>query len=203
MSRDASSSRFVPRDALRNAQHEANENEFECSPDRAHFPPPRTPLNAIADPSQCQKEKQSQQCDLYSKENLESGKPDRKSEILNLSLSNAAHRGISRHGKVHSEPNSAHSTPARSSSRMSLGGGVSAGSRVTQVFGGSGVNSGSSSRVTRRISMIDPSDLCIDVPHFELDEDASFWTDHNVQVCKLIRLEFIHCCYFKNFFTPI
>ncbi|GLT91456.1 hypothetical protein SLE2022_093420 [Rubroshorea leprosula] len=187
MSRDASSSRFVPRDALRNAQHEANENEFECSPDQAHFPPPRTPLNAIVDPSQSQKEKQSQQCDFYSKDKSESAKPDRKSEMLNLNLINAAYRGVSRHGKVHSEPNSAHSTPARSSSRMSLGGGVSAGSRVTEVFGGSGVNSSSSSRVSRRISMIDTSDLCIDVPHFELDEDASFWTDHNVQVLIRIR----------------
>ncbi|GKV51242.1 hypothetical protein SLEP1_g57909 [Rubroshorea leprosula] len=88
---------------------------------------------------------------------------------------------MSRHGKVHSEPNSAKSTPTRSSSRVWLGG-VSAVSRVSQVIEGrGGVNAGSSSRVSRGISMIDDSDLSNDVPHFELDEDPSFWTDHNVQ----------------------
>ncbi|GLU05127.1 hypothetical protein SLE2022_222440 [Rubroshorea leprosula] len=194
MSRDASSSRFVSRDA----QHEVNESEFECSLNQAHFHPPSTPLNAIADPSQCQKEKQSQECDADSKDKYESGKihhhrpSNRKSGMLNLNLSIATQRGMSRHGKVHSEPNSAQSTPTRSSSRVSLRG-VSAVSRVSQVIGRRvGVNAGSSSTVSRGISMIDNSDLSNDVPHLELDEDPSFWTDHiNIQVYKLIRLRLL------------
>ncbi|GKV51238.1 hypothetical protein SLEP1_g57905 [Rubroshorea leprosula] len=189
MSRDASSSRFVSQDAW----HEANENEFECSLNQAHFHPPRTPLNAIADPSQCQKEKQSQECDADSKDKYESGKmhhhrlSNGKSGMLNLNLSIATQRGMSRHGKVHSEPNSAQSTPTRSSSR------VSAVSRVSQVIGRRvEVNAGSSSRVSRGISMIDNSDLSNDVPHLELDEDPLFWTDHiNVQVYKLITLRLL------------
>ncbi|GLT60250.1 hypothetical protein SLA2020_330230 [Shorea laevis] len=107
--------------------------------------------------------------------------------MLNLNLSIATQRGMSGRGKVHSEPNSAQSTPTRSSSRVSLGG-VSAVSRVSQVLGWrGGLNAGSSSRVSRGISMIDNSDLSNDVPHFELDEDPSFWTDHNVQVLIRIR----------------
>lgn len=195
MSRDGSSSRFASRDSQRAVEREANENEFGTSPNQAQFPPPRTPLHAIADPSQSQKEKQGQDCDSESRgDKPESARTfhnrfsDRKPEMLNLNLSSAAHKGVSRHGKVHSEPNSAQSTPGRSSSRLSFGGGVTSGSRYAQVNGGrAGMNCGSS-RVSRGIStMENTSESSTDVPHFELVEDPSFWTDHNVQVLIRIR----------------
>lgn len=175
MSRDISSSGFISKDA--------NENEFETSSSSAHFPPPRTPLNSIPDPSQYQKESQIQ--DEYDVDSKDKSEPTR-----------AFHRTprfTSRHGKLPSEPNSAPSTPARSGPRFSLGGGAGTcvANRVTQVFGGrGGVSSSSSSRVSRGISMIDNSNFLVEAPHFELIEDPSFWKDRNVQV-------FVHasnCC---------
>ncbi|XP_022760764.1 kinesin-like protein KIN-12C isoform X2 [Durio zibethinus] len=172
MSRDASSSRFISKIA--------NENEFENSPSSAHFPPPRTPLNSIPDPSQCQKDSQIQdEHDLDCKDKSESTRTLHKTP-----------RFTSRHGKLHSEPNSVQSTPARSGPRFSLGGGGGpfVASRVSQVFGGrGGVSSSSSSRVSRGISMIDNSNFAVEASHFELIEDPSFWSDRNVQVLIRIR----------------
>ncbi|XVE82347.1 hypothetical protein DITRI_Ditri15bG0141200 [Diplodiscus trichospermus] len=172
MSRDISSSRLLSQNA--------NENEFETSSSSAHFPPPRTPLNSIPDPSQYQKESQNQdENDVDCKEKSESTRALHKTP-----------RFTSRHGKLHSEPNSAQSTPARSGPRFSLGGGAGpcVASRVTQVFGGrGGVSSSSSSRVSRGISMIDNSDFSVEAPHFVLIEDPSFWRDRNVQVLIRIR----------------
>ncbi|XVF38949.1 hypothetical protein REPUB_Repub20aG0147000 [Reevesia pubescens] len=172
MSRDISSSRFFSKNA--------NENEFENSLSSAHFPPPRTPLNSIPDPSQYQKESQFQdELDVDSKDKSES-----------IKTLHRTPRVTSRHGKLHSEPNSAQSTPARSGQRVSLGGGAGPciASRVTQVFGGrGGVSSSSSSRVSRGISMIDNSNFSVEASHFELIEDPSFWKDRNVQVLIRIR----------------
>ncbi|XVF62368.1 hypothetical protein PTKIN_Ptkin09bG0002100 [Pterospermum kingtungense] len=175
MSRDVSSSRFLSKDA--------NENEFETSSTSAHFPPPRTPLHSIPDPSQYQKESQHQdEYDVDSKDKSESTRAFHKTPTP---------RFTSRHGKLpSSEPNSAQSTPARSGPRFSLGGGAGTcvATRVTQVFGGrGGVNSSSSSRVSRGISMIDNSNFSVEAPHFELIEDPSFWRDRNVQVLIRIR----------------
>ncbi|XVF28135.1 hypothetical protein REPUB_Repub15cG0002900 [Reevesia pubescens] len=144
----------------------------------AHFPPPRTPLNSIPDPSQYQKESQIQdEHDVDSIDKSEYTKTLHKTPKL-----------TSRHGKLHSEPNSAQSTPARSGSRFSLGCGAGpcVAGRVT-LGGRGGVSSTSSSRVSRGISMIDNSNFSVEAPHFELIEDPSFWRDRNLQVLIRIR----------------
>lgn len=85
----------------RNSQIEANENEFE-SQTPINFPPPRTPLNSIPDPSQ-----------------YHEPEPIRHRRSSSDRFGNAASVRVA---KLHSEPN----TPARvSSSRVSLGGGNS------------------------------------------------------------------------------
>ncbi|CAK8563854.1 unnamed protein product [Lathyrus sativus] len=127
-------------------QMEANENEFE-SQNPINFPPPRTPLNSIPDPSQC-----------HEHEPLRHAR----------STSDRVGSGVSvRIGKLNSEPGSAHSTPARNSSRISLGGG--------------------NSRVSLGKGMLKGTEMATEVQHFELEHDPSFWTDHNVQVLIRIR----------------
>ncbi|KAK6265212.1 hypothetical protein QUC31_016049 [Theobroma cacao] len=172
MSRDISSSGFISKNA--------NENEFENSSSSAHFPPLRTPLNSIPDPSQYQKETQNQdEHDFDFKDKSESTRTLHKTP-----------RVTGRHGKLHSEPNSAQSTPARSGPRFSLGGGAGTcvASRVTQVIGGrGGVSSSSYSRASRGTSMMDNSNFLVGAPYFELIEDPSFWRDRNVQVLIRIR----------------
>lgn len=144
-----SSSRNQGRNSSRNLQFEGNENEFEASQSIPNFPPPRTPLNAIADPCQFQESEAS------SHHKFEAIRPGR--YMFNFGTP----RGLGRNGKANSEPNSAQSTPARISSRISLGG---KGSSLFKSI--SGAN----------------SEFCKEVKHFELKEDPSFWMDHNVQV---------------------
>lgn len=155
----------------RNPQIEPNENEFESSHNPINYPPPRTPLNSIPDPSQYQKEAQEPEADSLFKS--EPVRPARYSSDRfgtgSLGLSSGTPRFSGRAGKSHSEPTSAQSTPARiaSSSRVSLGGGGSRGRGV------------SSCALMKGISV---TELCTEVPHFELKDDPSFWKDHNVQV---------------------
>ncbi|GAU16719.1 hypothetical protein TSUD_199610 [Trifolium subterraneum] len=130
----------------RNSQIESNENEFE-SHNPINFPPPRTPLNSIPDPSQCHE-----------------SEPHRHARSSSDRFGNA---NSVRTGKLHSEPNSAQSTPARNSSRVSLGGG--------------------SSRVSLGKGIVKGTEILTEVQHFELKNDPSFWTDHNVQVLIRIR----------------
>ncbi|XP_058757303.1 kinesin-like protein KIN-12C [Vicia villosa] len=130
----------------RASQMEANENEFE-SQNPINFPPPRTPLNSIPDPSQCHEHE-----------------PLRHARFASDRLGSGASVRI---GKLHSEPSSAQSTPARNSSRVSLGGG--------------------NSRVSLGKGMVKGTEIATEVQHFELKQDPSFWTDHNVQVLIRIR----------------
>uniref|UniRef100_F6HE33 Kinesin motor domain-containing protein n=1 Tax=Vitis vinifera TaxID=29760 RepID=F6HE33_VITVI len=196
MSRDASDLRFVAANTLKNAQLESTENEFDNSMNSIHFPPPRTPLNTIPDPSQFQRE--FQELDFDSKDRFGAARAgrssDRKIEVLEnlLSLnkvignvSNCGTPRVSGRGKAQSEPSSAQSTPARSISRTLNGGvvGACSGHRPPPYSVGKG---GSSSRVSRGIS--NPmSEPLVEVPHFEIVEDPSFWMDHNVQVLIRIR----------------
>ncbi|KAJ6324752.1 hypothetical protein OIU76_011946 [Salix suchowensis] len=131
----------------RNQQEEPStkENEFETSLNSsAHFPPPRTPLNSIPDPTQCHKETH------------ESGFDSKLETTRSGRFSTGTPRVLIRHGKAaQSEPNSAHSTPARSASRNSLGGalgGYATGTRSLQFNKGKDVNF-LSSRVSRGISV--------------------------------------------------
>ncbi|KAK8471014.1 hypothetical protein PHAVU_003G119700 [Phaseolus vulgaris] len=126
----------------RNSLSETKENELEAAQNPVNFPPPRTPLHSIPDPSQCQE--------------LEPARQPR--------FGSATPRLSARIGKSHSEPNSAQSTPTRTASRVSLGGGRPSASAFPK-----------------------ETEFCVHVPHFELKDDPSFWTDHNVQVLIRIR----------------
>ncbi|ONI27869.1 hypothetical protein PRUPE_1G108800 [Prunus persica] len=191
MSKESSTVRFPARNVSRSSQSEPNENEFEASSNPIHFPPPRTPLNSIADPAQLQKELHELDFDSQPKfEAIRSGRyslSDRKLEAPdragNGGLSYGTPRVSGRGGKAHSEPNSAQSTPARNGSRASIGGAICTGSKAPQYNGG---RAGSCSRISREISVVN-SEVLTQVPHFELAEDSSFWTDHNVQVLIRIR----------------
>lgn len=177
MSKETSTSRLVARNVSKSTQSEANENGFETSPNPIHFPPPRTPLNAIQDPSQCQTDLQDPDFDSHHK--FEAGRAVRSG---NAGLSYGTPRFSGRAGaKAQSEPNSAQSTPARSVSRSSIGGatGPCAVSRAPLLYAGG--RGGNSSRVPRGVSA-ENSEFPVDVPQFELVDDPSFWTDHNVQV---------------------
>lgn len=201
MSGGASDLRLLAPNTPTNAQLESTENEFENPMNSIHFPPLRTPLNIIPDPSQVQREFQELESDSKGRfgaatasrpwdrkvENLESLLP------LNKLLGNGSNCGTPRasvRGKPQSEPSSAQSTPARSGSRTLNGGVVGACSGYTHIPYSVG-KGGGSSRIYRGIS--NTSEPLVEVPHFELVEDPSFWTDHNVQVrvesgCSLFPL---------------
>lgn len=184
MSKDSSTVRNVSR----RPQPEPNENDFETPANPIQFPPPRSPLNSIADPAQLQKEFHELDSDSQPKlEAVRSGRfslSERRLETLekagNGGLSFGTPRVSGRGGKAQSEPNSAQSTPARN--RASIGG--CALSKAPVYNGG---RSGSSARVSREIPVAN-SEVLTQVPHFELAEDSSFWTDHNVQVCGLVLI---------------
>ncbi|KAI9113846.1 hypothetical protein K1719_015097 [Acacia pycnantha] len=176
--------RTLGRNSSRNPQFEANENVFEASQNIHNYPPPRTPLNTIPDP--CQYQKEPQEYDANSHYKIEAIRSGRSSDrFVNLSLNNGTPRGLGRYGKESSEPNSAQSTPARSASRISLGGagGICPGTRVQYSGGG---KTGSSGTFFKGISVAN-SEFSKEVQHFELKEDPSFWMDHNVQVLIRIR----------------
>ncbi|XP_056168163.1 kinesin-like protein KIN-12C isoform X2 [Syzygium oleosum] len=181
MSKDACGSRLGSR---RSSQLEASENEFDGSlSSAAHFPPPRTPLNAIQDPSQRHGGVHGPDLDAREKSELigASRPSDKKVEAWHLTP--RAARG----GKPHSEPSSAQSTPARAAgSRASLGGAMvgCAGPRGNDLAGHRRMSlySGAS-----RGFQIANAETRLEVPHFELEENSSFWTDNNVQVLIRIR----------------
>lgn len=194
MSKESSTVRFPARNVARNSQSEPNENEFETASNPIHFPPPRTPLNSIADPAQLQKELHELDFDSHPKfEAIRSGRYSLSSDRKIEAPEKAGHGGglsygtprvsSGRGGKAHSEPNSAQSTPARTG-RASIGGamGGCTGSKALQYNGG---RAGSCSRISREVSVVN-SEVLAQVPHFELAEDSSFWTDHNVQVRRLV-----------------
>ncbi|KAK3190165.1 hypothetical protein Dsin_029726 [Dipteronia sinensis] len=173
MSKEACSSSGL---ITRNSQPEPDENEFGALTNSLNFPPPRTPLNAIPDPSQYQKEIHESEVNKTNRWSSSSEK-----RVLEASGSVGQTHGTSRvsarHGKFHSEPSSVQSSPARSGggSRVSLGGGR-----------GLSCYSSSFSRVSRGISVANP-EFSVEVPQFELVEDPLFWEDYNVQVLIRIR----------------
>lgn len=155
--------------------NESNENvtENDLKTNLIHFPPPRTPLNTIPDPFQLD-------------DNFEGARTrrlsDRKADNFDMQLnkalaglSNATPR-VSGRGRPNSEPNSAQSTPGRIFSRVSGVPHHQSGAR-----GGGG-----NSRVSRGLPIVGSEDL-VEVSHFELEEDPSFWKDHNVQVLIRVR----------------
>uniref|UniRef100_M4E0B5 Kinesin motor domain-containing protein n=1 Tax=Brassica campestris TaxID=3711 RepID=M4E0B5_BRACM len=152
---------------------ESEENEFASF---SLFSPSRAPLNSIPDPSQLQKTTRLSGFDLAQKLELARTQgPERRFEGR-AGAHDSNPRIVTRNARSRSEPNSAQSTPTRSGARVSLGGGCVTGARVAQSFVGRG-------RIPRGISMADCAETA---PHFEMNEDHSFWKEHNVQV--LIRL---------------
>ncbi|KAI3977284.1 hypothetical protein MKX01_030910 [Papaver californicum] len=140
------------------SQLEGNENEFESSSNSILLPPLRDPLS------------------------------DNRSWSTTTSNNNGTPRasgGGGGKGKLpYSEPNSAQNTPSRSLPKS-----VSATGCVKPHRGGD-VGSrgcGSHPKVCRRVSVLPSEILPVDVQHFELIEDPSFWMDHNVQVLIRIR----------------
>ncbi|KAK6913625.1 Kinesin motor domain [Dillenia turbinata] len=170
MSKDGITGRFHGRNSSKNSNSEANENDFENSTSFPHFPPPRTPLHSIPDPSQYQIDVGDLDLDQYEATRSSCHRIGDPGVGSNLGTPRVSGRG-----KVHSEPNSAQSTPMRSYSRIPHGGviGASSGSRASQ-------------RVSRGNSAMALESL-VQVPHFELVENPLFWRDHNVQVLIRIR----------------
>ncbi|CAF2100894.1 unnamed protein product [Brassica napus] len=163
----------MPRNAPRIEMPESEENEFASF---SLFSPSRAPLNSIPDPSQLQKTTRLSGFDLAQKLELARTQgPERRFEGR-AGAHDSNPRIVIRNARSRSEPNSAQSTPTRSGARVSLGGGCVTGARVAQSFVGRG-------RIPRGISMADYAET---TPHFEMNEDHSFWKEHNVQV--LIRL---------------
>ncbi|KAH0927072.1 hypothetical protein HID58_019328 [Brassica napus] len=163
----------MPRNAPRIEMPESEENEFASF---SLFSPSRAPLNSIPDPSQLQKTTRLSGFDLAQKLELARTQgPERRFEGR-AGAHDSNPRIVIRNARSRSEPNSAQSTPTRSGARVSLGGGCVTGARVAQSFVGRG-------RIPRGISMADCAET---TPHFEMNEDHSFWKEHNVQV--LIRL---------------
>ncbi|KAF3655259.1 hypothetical protein FXO37_16054 [Capsicum annuum] len=148
MSKDASSSlRSASAGNLKPTQFDLDSNENDLDNLFPQFPfpppPPRTPLNSIADPSQLR-----------------------------------CSHGV--RGKAHSEPNSAQTTPLRRISNV-VTPGTCSGARHTGSKGPT-----LSSRTSKGTPLIN-SEPTVQVPHFELAEDPSFWKDHNVQVLVRVR----------------
>ncbi|XP_048631445.1 kinesin-like protein KIN-12C isoform X2 [Brassica napus] len=163
----------MPRNAPRIEMPESEENEFASF---SLFSPSRAPLNSIPDPSQLQKTTRLSDFDLAQKLELARTQgPERRFEGR-AGAHDSNPRIVTRNARSRSEPNSAQSTPTRSGARVSLGGGCVTGARVAQSFVGRG-------RIPRGISMADYAETA---PHFEMNEDHSFWKEHNVQV--LIRM---------------
>ncbi|KAG6428260.1 hypothetical protein SASPL_112511 [Salvia splendens] len=164
----------------RPAQSAGDENEFESLWSQTIPGPSRPPLNSIPDPSQ------SQQSQLQSEEKPELSRRRKHEGMGERQLISSLMRTPKVNGRTkpsNSEPNSAQSTPPRSVHRVCIG--ASTLTRLPPQFGNGGGRLHHDSD-SRRFSIATPHQLLAEVPHFELDDDPSFWNDHNVQV--LIRM---------------
>ncbi|XP_042050674.1 kinesin-like protein KIN-12E isoform X3 [Salvia splendens] len=165
---------------IRRRPAQGDENEFESLWSQTIPGPSRPPFNSIPDPSQ------SQQSQLQSEEKPELSRRRKHEGMGERQLISSLMRTPKVNGRAkpsHSEPNSAQSTPARSVHRVSIG--ASTLTRLPPQFGNGGGRLHRDSD-SRRYSIATPQQLLAEIPHFELDDDPSFWNDHNVQV--LIRM---------------
>lgn len=161
----------------RTAPLACDENEFEGLWNQTMLLPSRPPLNSIPDPSQYQSQ-------LHFEEKPESSSRRRKHEGVGERSSLMRTPKVNGRAKpANSESNSAQSTPTRSVHR------VSALTRLPPQFGNGGGRLHRDSN-SRRFSIATPQQLLADVPHFELDDDPSFWNDHNVQVDDRFEISF-------------
>ncbi|EYU33095.1 hypothetical protein MIMGU_mgv1a0001132mg, partial [Erythranthe guttata] len=178
MSSDTSSARPNHRKTL---QSIPNENEFDTSSNQIPSVPSRAPLNSIPDPSQYH---------LHQSHDPSIASASKKSDgIVETHLVLKTPKFCGRGKLTNSETNSAQTTPIRSGPRVSNIG-VASGSTLTRLpsqLGNGGGRGGPFPRVSRGISVVIPQQILVDVPHFELDDDRSFWNDRNVQVLIRIR----------------
>ncbi|CAN6466611.1 unnamed protein product [Victoria cruziana] len=165
----------------KNVRPERSENESENVVDLPPFPPARTPF------SDCNQIHRAGLDDEITKIGGV-GVPEIGINLVEgLSLANRG-SGInltprSCRGKLQFEPNSGPSTPTRCTGRISTGS-FSGGGRNNPQLGSKG---GNLLKTTRGILSCGPASPGMEVPHFALEEDRSFWTDHNVQVLLRIR----------------
>lgn len=161
---------------------ESEENEFATF---SLFSPSRAPLNSIPDPSQLRKTTANHLSGFDLAQKLELARTQQGPERRGGVAHDSNPRIVSRNARSRSEPNSAQSTPTRNGARVSLGGGgCVTGARVAQSFAGRG-------RIPRGISMADYAETA---PHFEMNEDHSFWKEHNVQVCGFCLVVWLFGC---------
>ncbi|KAF3778002.1 Phragmoplast orienting kinesin-1 [Nymphaea thermarum] len=159
----------------RNVRPQRSENESENVVDLPPFPPMRTPFSDY-------------------NQNPRSGLDHESTKLGKIGVSETgsnlveslplANRGSglnltprSCRGKLQFEPNSGPNTPTRCTGRLSTGCFAGGGRNNPQ----SGSKGGILLKTTRGISSCAPASPGVEVPHFALEEDGSFWTDHNVQ----------------------
>ncbi|KAL6522938.1 hypothetical protein OROHE_016785 [Orobanche hederae] len=172
-----------------------NENEFENSCNQIPSMPLRAPLISITDPSQCQSKTPLQQLQHDFKEVAvsckasSSKKPDGNTETHLFSSLVKTHKAYGRNKPINSEPNSSQRAPIRSGPSPCLASAASGCALTRSPFqlGNDGGRGGIVPRVFRGISVPIPQLFSADVPGLELDEDPSFWKEHNVQVLIRIR----------------
>ncbi|VFQ74892.1 unnamed protein product [Cuscuta campestris] len=158
MSKEVSSVRSISKPA----RLENNENEFELQFSSTPLPPSRKPLNSIPDPSQC--------------EELDPTLVEKQDVVPPLRSSNFQSVFGTRKGKALPETSSVQSTPGSPATAR----------RVSIIHAPGGKGGNFTSRVTRGIPLLS-LESSVEVPHFELAEDPSFWRDHSVQVLIRIR----------------
>lgn len=162
----------------------SEENELESLWNQTILVPARPPLNSIPDPSQYQSQLHFEDQSEPSRRRKHEGAGDR--QLVSSLMRTPKVSGRAK--PASSEPNSAQSTPARSGHRVSIGG--STFTRLPSQFGNGGGRMHRDSN-SRRFSIATPQQLLADVPNFELDDDPSFWNDHNVQVHFLFEISFL------------
>lgn len=172
--------RFTSRNSIKLTEPNENDPESFSSNFYANFPPPRTPLNSIPDPSQCLEQKANHEIDYEVSRQVRSSDVKLEASVAMMmskrggNVSGYDNSRVSSKWKSYSEPNSANSTPVRRISSV----GVNTGPRVS-VYGGE--KGGSSSKVSKRLS-VGNLEVPEEITKFELVEDPSFRNDHNVQV---------------------
>ncbi|GLT63701.1 hypothetical protein SLA2020_362450 [Shorea laevis] len=93
-------------------------------------------------------------------------------------------KGVGRANSCYSETNSTQNTPTKSASKPPTPG------YKSRIDGSGGIRVGNFSALYRGIpSSFGPTTVVdtVEVPHFDLKEDPSFWMDHNVQVLIRVR----------------
>ncbi|KAI4338588.1 hypothetical protein MLD38_023626 [Melastoma candidum] len=161
MSSDSTSSRTHPNG--NDMRFESRENDSDPTSASSRSRLPRSPLHVI----------QVSLCDAAAEGISRKEKTGGYASLLGSSSCNVTPR-VSKGKALQDDASSAHSTPARAGSRVSLGIGRRFGGRIERNEGVSGARECEEAKE-------------VEVPYFDLEEDDSFWNDRNVQVLIRIR----------------